>query len=558
MLKLKFLLVMSLLPVFVCAQTPVKEGTATVAGIVTLKGEPARNVSVALQPYGQYNQKDTQRATTDDAGRFRFDRVKAGRYVLGVVAPGFVATSENQYGPQGKTINLADGENAQVEIPLRIGGVITGRVTDSRGNPIVGEGLQLTRLNEQGKPEPLFLGPNGMFYHTDDRGIYRLYGLQAGRYLIGLGFEQRPNSITMTTNRVYYPFTYYPSATDQSEAKPVEVTEGRETAGIDIVVSGLKKNYDVSGRVTYAENNQPAVGIELGYGSISTTDKNRVGASARNNFFTNSAGEFRMQNVLPGKYAIFAQPAKEDNSYSEPLMFEISDGDVESLDLKLHRGSSLSGVAAIENAADPATAAKVSAIRFYYDIRSQTLTASDNRSPFSLAANGGFTVKGLPPGKLSFSIMANEAAKGFSLLRIERDGAMLRDGIDVGTGEQITGVRLVLGFGSGVVRGQLKLAGGALPETVTLLVGARRPDTGLTVGRTAQPDPRGIFRLDNLPPGEVEIYVRSFHRSPEPPPGYEEFTKLLTGIKQRINVANNSEAQADLLLDLSRKEGNQQ
>ena len=551
------LFVIALLTSQLWAQTPPKEGTASVTGLVTLKGEPARNVSVALQPSGQYNQKDTQRATTDDTGRFRFDRVKAGRYVLGAVVPGFVATSENQYGPQGKTINLADGENTQVEIPLRVGGVITGRVTDSRGNPIVGEGLQLSRLNEQGKPEGVFLGPNGLFYGTDDRGIYRLYGLPAGRYLIGLGFEQRPNSITMTTNRVYYPMTYYPSATDRSEAKPVEVTEGRETAGIDIVVSGLKKNYDVSGRVTYAENNQPAVGVELGYGSIMTSDKTRIGASGRNDFRTNSTGEFRMQNMLPGKYAIFAQPLKEDNSYSEPLMAEISDGDVEGLELKLHRGSSLSGVASIEGAADPATAAKVSTLRIYYNIKSQTLTASDDRSPFSLAANGGFTIKGLPPGKISFSIMTNDAAKGFSILRLERDGAMLRDGIDVGAGEQITGVRLVLGYGSGAVRGQLKIVGGALPETVSLLVGARRPDTGLTVGRTTQPDPRGMFRLDNLPPGEVEIYVSSYYRSPEPPPGYEEFTKLLAGIKQRVTVANNSEAQAELLLDFSRKEGNQ-
>ncbi len=555
--KLKFLLMMSLLPVFVCAQTPVKEGTATVAGIVTLKGEPARNVSVALQPYGQYNQKDTQRATTDEAGRFRFDRVKAGRYVLGAVAPGFVATSENQYGPQGKTINLADGENAQVEIPLRIGGVITGRVTDSRGNPIVGEGLQLSRLNEQGKPEPLFLGPNGMFHHTDDRGIYRLYGLQAGRYLIGLGFEQRPNSITMTTNRVYYPFTYYPSATNQSEAKPVEITEGRETSGIDIVVSGLKKNYDVSGRVTYAENNQPAIGLEVGYGTISTSG-NAVGLSSSGSLPTNSAGEFRIQNILPGKYAASAQPGKEENSYSEPVRFEIADGDVEGLELKLHRGSSISGVAAIEGATDPAIAAKVSALRFYYNVKSQTLTAYDNRSPISLASNGSFTIKGLPPGKVSFAIVSNTASRGFSIVRIEREGAPQGDSIDVGTGEQITGVRLVLGFGSGIVRGQIRIVGGTLPELIRLSARARRADTGLTVGSQGQVDPRGQFRIENLPPGEYEVFLSPFYSRNEPPSGYEEFTKLLTGIKQRVTVANNSEAQADLLIDLSRKEGNEQ
>ena len=549
-----FVLIVFALPVSpLAAQTP---GTATVAGVVTLKGEPARNVSVALQPAGQYNQKDTQRTMTDEAGRFRFERIKAGRYVLGALAPGFVSPSDTQFGPQGKTINLADGENAQVELPLRVGGVITGRVTDSRGNPVVGEAIQLYRLNQQGKPEAMWLGPNGMFYAADDRGIYRLYGLPAGRYLVGLGFEQRPNSFTMTTSRVFYPRTYHPNATDQSQARPVEVSEGRETSGIDIVISELKRNYDVTGRVTYADTGRPAVGMEVGYGSF-FAGSNYVGLSSFGSAPTNSAGEFRIQNILPGKYAASAQPGKDDDSYSEPVRFEIADGDVEDLELKLHRGGSISGVVVAEVVADPAAAAKISSLRFLLNVRSQALIARDKRWEVAPAANGGFTVKGLPAGKVGFSMIPNEASKGFSILRLERDGAIQRDGIDLGAGEQITGVRLALGFGSGVVRGQIRIVGGALPETVALSVGARRPDTGLTVGRTAQPDARGIFRLDNLPPGEVEIYVSAFHRSAEPPPGYADFARLLTGVKQRVNVANNSETQVGLLIDLSRKEGNQ-
>lgn len=535
------------------AQVPPKEGTATVAGVITLKGEPARNVSVALQPTGQYNQKDTLRAKTDDAGRFRFERVKAGRYVLGALAPGFVAPSENQAGIQGKTVNVADGENAETEIALRLGGVITGQVIDLRGNPVVGEGIQLTRLNAEGKPERLFLGPNGMFHATDDRGIYRLYGLPAGRYLVGLGFEQRPNSMTFTTNRVFYPFTYYPGTTDQSQAKPVEVGEGTETTGIDMVVGGLKKNYDVAGRVTYAENGQPVIGVGIGYGVVSTFDKT-VGVSSSFNSPTNSAGEFRMQNILPGKYAASAQPEKEDNSYSEPVLFEISDEDVNGLELKLHRGSSISGIAVAEGATDPAMTAKISALRFFVNVKSQVLTARDNRSPISLAPNGSFTIKGLAPGKVTFSILANTASKGFSIVRIEREGAPQGDGINVNSTEQITGVRLVLGYGLGIVRGQLSIVGN-LPELIRLSARARRADTGLTVGSAGQIDPRGQYRIENLPLGEYEIFLSPSYLGNEPPPGYEELKKLLAEIKERVTVGT-GDAQANLLLDLSRKGGN--
>lgn len=541
-----------LLTVFAYAQ-PQTTGTATVSGLVTLKGEPARNVSVALQPATQYIQKDTLRAKTDEAGRFRFERVKAGRYVVGAVAPGFVAPSENQYGPQGKTINLADSENAEVEIALKLGGVITGRVTDSRGNPIVGEGLQIFRVNEQGKPERVSLGSNGMFYATDDRGIYRLYGLQAGRYLVGLGFEQRPNTMAFTTSRVFYQMTYYPDVTNEAQAKPVEVTEGRETTGIDIVIGGLKKNYDIAGRVTYAENGQPAIGLEVGYGIISVGG-NAVGMSSFGGTPTNSAGEFRVQNILPGKYAASAQPQKADNSYSEPVRFEITDHDVEGLELKLHRGSSISGVT-IPESNDPTTMASVPSLRVSFTVNSQMLTTRDNRSPVSLSPNGSFTINGLPPGKVSFAIVSSEPSKRFSILRIERDGVPQRDGIDVGTAEQITGVRLVLGNGTGIVRGQARIVG-KIPDFVRLTVRARRADSGMNVGLASQIDPRGQFRIENLPPGEYEIFPSATSLSNEPPSGFEELKKLLADIKQRVTVANNAEAQTELLIDLSRREGN--
>lgn len=551
--RIAFLLLVATIASPLLAQAPQKEGTATVSGLVTLKGEPARNVSVALQPATQYIQKDTLRAKTDDAGRFRFERVKAGRYVVGAVAPGFVAPSENQNGPQGKNINLADGENAEVEIALKLGGVITGRVTDSRGNPIVGEGLQIFRVNERGKPERVSLGSNGMFYATDDRGIYRLYGVQAGRYLVGLGFEQRPNTMAFTTLRVFYQMTYYPDVTNEAQAKPVEVTEGRETTGIDIVIGGLKKNYDIAGRVTYAENGQPAVGLEVGYGIISVGG-NAVGMSSIGGTPTNSAGEFRIQNILPGKYAASAQPPKTDNSYSEPVRFEITDSDVEGLELKLHRGSTLSGVA-IPESTDPATMASVSSLRVSYTINSQMLTTRDNRSRVSLSPNGAFTIEGLPPGKVSFAIVSSEPSKRFSILRIERDGVPQRDGIDVGIAEQITGVRLVLGSGTGIVRGQARIVG-KIPDFVRLFIRARRVDSGMTVGLASQIDPRGQFRIENLPPGEYEIFPSATSLSNEPPPGFEELKKLLADIKQRVTVANNAEAQTELLIDLSRREGN--
>ncbi|HMY71954.1 MAG TPA: carboxypeptidase-like regulatory domain-containing protein [Blastocatellia bacterium] len=557
------LLLVCSLPLF--AQTPPKEGTATVAGRVTLKGEPVRGAMVALSPDSRltrFELKNVLRAKTDDAGRFRIEKIKAGLYYLGAIVPGYVSPGENRYGAQGKAINIAEGETVEnYEIPLKPGGVITGRLTDANGNPLVAQGVDLARLNDQGKPERIFLGPNGSLFGTDDRGIYRIYGLAAGRYLVSTGFEQRPSSITVTMNRTFYPRTYHPDATSEARAKIVEVSEGRETTGVDITVGALKKNFDVAGRVIYADTSQPAAAVEVHYGSIDERTK-RVGAWASTGEQTNSEGEFRLQNILPGKYGAFAGTWKlKDGSYSETVLFEIDDADATGIEIKLRRGSSIGGVAVLEGVSDPAILGKISQLKLSFSVTSQQDFAAPNQSsPVTIAPNGTFQLTGIQPGKVriglfSDSMSAGDPSRSFSLLRVEHSGAIQNDGIDVGAGEQITNVRLILGYGNGVVRGQVKVAGGTLPDTLRILVSARRTDSGVNL-RAGEIDPRGQFRIENLPPGEYEVFLSIGYRTQEPPPGFDELQKLVANVKQRVTLTDNAETQVTLTLDLSRKEGN--
>lgn len=540
----------------ICAQVAQKEGTATVSGLVTLKGEPARNVTVVLQSSGAYQQNQTPRVKTDEAGRFRFEGVKAGRYVLGAVAPGYSSPSENMYGAQGKSITVAEGETLDtLEIPLRFGAVITGRVTDARGNPVVGEGIEVSRLNDQGKPQTVWLGPNGSFSATDDRGIYRLFGLPEGRYILSLGFEQRPNSITMTTRRVLYPKTYYPNAATVADAKAVKVGEGQEVTGIDITVGAVRKNYDVAGRLIWAENGQPAADVEISYGSFNN-DGGRLGSWGRNNVRTNAAGEFLVQNVLLGKYAAFAEQEKGDTWYSEPVKFEIAEGDVEGLELRLHRGGTISGVAVIEGTNDPTVLSKLSALQLSTSVVGFNLTAPTFRNTVSPAANGSFTIKGLAPGRAVFSLAFNQSLNAFTLLRMEREGVPRPDGIDVGAGEQISGVRIVIGYGKYVLRGQVQIVGGTIPSTIQLRVYITQPGSRMSARNADTIDARGQFRIENLPLGEYELVLTPSFRGEEAPPGFEELKRLLENFKQRV-VVGEGETTVTVPLDLSRKGGNQ-
>lgn len=552
-------------PVF--AQTLPKEGTATVAGIVTLKDAPARGAMVALQPTGnevRFELKNVLRMKTGEDGRFRFEKVKAGRYILGAITPGFVAPNDSRFGgPQGKAITIAEGENADsIEIPLQFGGVITGRVVDSQGNPVIGEGISLSRLNAQGKPDSQWPRPNGGMYSTDDRGIYRLYGLPAGRYLVSIGFAQVPNSLMMTSLRVFYPKTYHPDVIEEAKAKIVDVREGAETTGVDITVGGLKKNYDVTGRVTFADTGQPVSDIEVNYGTYDPQRK-RIGSWGSFDTRTNEQGEFRYQNMLPGKYGAFAGTwaiAEKEGVYSEPTPFEVTDSDVSGVEIKLIRGSTISGVALIEGVNDPTILAKLSQLKLGISVRSSEALAPNQAEASNIAPGGSFRFNGVHPGKAFIyirqdSMSPSSPSRIFSVLRVESGGAVQNDGIEVGAGEQITGVRVVLGYGTSALRGQVKIIGGQLPDTVRLTVRAQRLDSSMAVGSGGQLDPRSQFRIENMPPGEYELSLRSYFTTTDEPPGYAELVEKLKTAKQRVTIGSEAETPVTITLDLSRKEG---
>src|SRR5207253_10077513 len=101
-----------------------------------------------------------------------------------------------------------------------------------------------------------------------------------------------------------------------------------------------------------------------------------------------------------------------------------------------------SGVAVVEGTQDPQILTKLSHL---------SLVALEAASDLSLpqvieakiSPTGGFRFTGVRPGMTKISLPGSDAQSGFSLLRVERHGAMQRDGITVGPGEPVTGVRLV-------------------------------------------------------------------------------------------------------------------
>ncbi len=157
-------------------------GTASISGTVVVagSGQPARRTRVNLsgaEVRGSFTK------TTDDQGRFTFTNLPEGRYSLTASKPGHVTAAYGQHRPgrAGTPIQLANGQKFQAQLQLSRGGAITGTVLDEHAEATPGISVRAMRWTMSNGQRTLQSAGSGS---TDDRGIYRVFGLQPGDYVV--------------------------------------------------------------------------------------------------------------------------------------------------------------------------------------------------------------------------------------------------------------------------------------------------------------------------------------------------------------------------------------
>ena len=521
-----------------------KSPSGSISGQVTKDGKPAAGVSVVMAPPNSAARADA-RTITDEDGRFQLTHVPAGQYVIQALAPAFIGPKYQMSVRDGKAINLADGESVEgVDIALMRGGVITGKVIDADGQPLVLENIQVTGLYEGGQKGQLYL-PDRFMFLTDDRGVYRLFGVPPGRYIVGVGVDERDGFARPGLGKSYHALTYHPNVTDESKAKIVEVTSGGEATGVDITLGQAAKAYQASGRIVDAETGKPVAGINYGYGSLDE-DKTYFASSTTTDSTSNLRGEFRLEGIVPGRYGAFAASTDENSFYSDPVFFEITDSDVTGLVIKLRRGSILTGMIVIEGPTPPESLSKITDLRLGIGVARQSIAAPRNET-VNVGPDGSFRVAGLQPGKVGFHFYTHPIPKGLSLLRVERYGVEQTDGVEIGAGEEVSGVKVVVAFGTGVIRGQVKIEGGALREGSGIFIECRK------VGSNAEPyiqpvttDLRGRFEIEGLMTGEYEL---SMNAMIAPVAGGPRSRPRVA--KQTVSIVNGTETEVTFVIDLN-------
>jgi hypothetical protein len=495
--------------VSLCAQTskqPIKTVGGSVSGRVTVKEKAAVGVVVGLRKRDVMPFESVPRATTDQDGVYRITNVPPGAYEVVPAAPGFVLADSKD--ARGKPVQVAEDENVDnVNFALVRGGVITGRITDADGRPVIQQQVNIYPASAldpttKGQPSPVFPAGGSQ---TDDRGMYRAYGLPAGRYKVSAGRSDDGVSMTLNQNRSAYKQVFYPDATEAAAAKVIEVSEGSEAKDIDIVLGRAMQTFSVSGKIVDGEKGLPVPNLRFGVQRIIGTRSDFVNTMTA----SNTLGDFVMEGLTPGKYSVFVWQGQTNEMRAETLTFDVIDQDLTGLTVKVIRGSSVTGFVTFETE-DKAVLAKLSGLQLRGYVSSSTGTVGIGSSAQSpIAPDGGFRLSGLPGGTVNFMIGAQNTPfppKGISLVRIERDGVPITGrGIEIKEGEQLSGVRVFLSYGNASIRGLVKLENGSLPEGARIFVRLTKPGENNSNLWPPQVDLRGHFLMEGVPPGTYEI-----------------------------------------------------
>lgn len=531
------------------AQTNTKDTSASISGRITIAGKPAADINVTASIVTGYDTRVIAKATTDEEGNYRLTGLSPGRMQVTPVAKAYVISSRNlSPGQPGRTINLLAGEEVtKIDFALIPGGVITGRVTDADGSPIIGEAITLLPVGTQ--DTFILTSFGGQRNHTDDRGIYRTYGLAPGKYKVSVGQATTQGGAMMMHRGSRYLQTFYPGVQDESQATVIEVKEGAEVKDIDIQARKGAQGFKVTGRVVDSTTGQPMPNAYVGYSVVQDPKR----GNEMMNFASSPSdgnGKFSLEGLAPGQYTAFTLGVGPENtSYSEPTSFEIIGGDVSGVEVKVSKGATISGIAVVENNADPAVAAVLSTINIHaYAERKPGSAPSFGHAKIN--ADGSFKFSGLAPGKIRLLVQEYPTPpKGLSLLRVEVNGVDQREGIEVTAGAEIRDVRLVFSHGGGSLRGTVKVVGGTLPEGAmfwALLSG--RPDSMRPFRRHIEVDSRGRFSSENIPPGTYELTLNVAVNQPQAP-GFSP-------VKQTITITHGVETEVILEVNpTGRKEG---
>lgn len=509
------------------AQAPETSSTnklGVITGSVTSSsGDLPANTTVYASPMGA--NVPPQSALINSDGAFRIENLEIGVYRVWAGASGFVVDPQS-VSPESRGI-YHTGDS--VTLTLRKGGVITGRVLKSNDAPVVSATVRAFRVrDENGKPTE---GSSALAERmTDDRGVYRIYALLPGTYIVSAGGMTRFFGGFGTTPHDQDAPTYAPSAT-RDTAQEVVVRSGDE-ATADIQYRG-EPGHAISGTVL----GFPPVQGGMSSGAIVNlmdvkTRTMLMGAQASS--FTDHV--FVFHGLSDGEYELVAQQFSQtrDARASEPKRIKVQGADITGVNLTLVPLPAITGRVILDSSS-PADCVKRRATAFQetvVSVRRQKRQTKSGAADEPLAdavplssleqitddvpdAKGDFILRNLRAGTYRLNVQLPTAAWYFRSVALgpntkATEWKVISDGVNVK--QSVSGLTVTISEGAAGLRGRMTVVEGQrLPSrTIVYLVPAEKENvTNLLRYFQARVGSDGAFNIPNVVPGDYLIHARA-------------------------------------------------
>src|ERR1700739_2492343 len=119
-----------------------------------------------------------------DDGHFLFAGVEPGKYPISAKAPGYVPESYNEHGAFSTAIVVGSGlDSEHLIFRLHREAVITGKVTDERGEPLRDAQVMLFKAEKAASSHSVSARGQAQ---TNDIGEFRFAHLSAGKYFLAV------------------------------------------------------------------------------------------------------------------------------------------------------------------------------------------------------------------------------------------------------------------------------------------------------------------------------------------------------------------------------------
>ncbi len=490
-------------------------------------GLPIEDATISASSIGSQKSGESFGETTDRDGRFSFENLKPRRYKVYVRYAGYVLPEEfDTVNENQKTYTV----NRQLNFIVRKGGAITGKIADGNGQPIVNLRVHAVRVRDEfgqriTAQEFAIYSPQNF---TDDRGIYRIFGLTAGNYLIYVGGADsysEQNLVTKDSSPAYYP------SDSIDTAEEIRVGFGQETAAIDInfrriqgfritgIIRGANPNASNDGGVTISLFN-----IANGVRIVQTQTAERDGKYI-----------FKVEQIPDGEYEIRAFQFGERGIFSKNSFqkIKIKGADVSGLVVDLKPLGSIKGNVFVEknsNLTDVEKCAKnvetsLTSMIIKFDSSAEeksvlsSLESIEQNDSSAPEENGEFEINCLEGGRyfLKASIFNEDLyVKEIFQPISAKEKRDLSGGLSLGTSENLNNVKIIISGGAAKIKGKIivserEKAEKTVAQSIVYLIPADEADKNNVLRYARSTGSAGkTFSFENIAPGNYFLLVENY------------------------------------------------